>query len=157
MLPHPDSTKKKRPALKNSAFTKFKYVAQGRYIRDGNLPHSCRGRVCSSTLGAWCMYCRERQRYYGGWGVLNAVVRSSYCDSTSSRLVLCHCCVPLLCASGVCCVMVVQLCCVMVVLLWTAVLIVLVYARGIYPLSKCTNACTEKENIRDPNLLHERQ
>ena len=52
--------------------------------------------------------------------------------------------------------MVVQLCCVMVVLLWTAVLIVLVYARGTYALSKCTNACTEKKSIRDPNLLHER-
>ena len=53
--------------------------------------------------------------------------------------------------------MVVQLCCGMVVLLWTAVLIVLVYARGLYALSKCTNACTEKKSIRDPNLLHERQ
>ena len=53
--------------------------------------------------------------------------------------------------------MVVQLCCVMVVLLWTAVLIELVYARGIYALSKCTNACTGKKSIRDPNLLHERQ
>ena len=146
MLPHPDSTKKKRPALKNSAFTKFKYVAQGRYIRDGNLPHSCRGRVYSSTLGAWCMYCRERQRHYGGWGVLNAVVRSSYCDSTSSRLELCQCCVPLLCAS--------EVCCAVVVLLSTAV--VLVYARGTYALSKCTNACSEKKSIRDPNLLHER-
>ena len=43
-----------------------------------NLPHSCRGRVYSSTLGAGCVYQRERQRHYGGWGVLNAVVRSSY-------------------------------------------------------------------------------
>ena len=93
-----------------------------------NLPNSCRGRVYSSTLRAWCMYYRERQRLYGGWGVLNAVVRSSYCDSTSSRLVLCHCCVPLLCASEVCCAVVVPR--------WTAALIVLVYARGTYALSK---------------------
>ena len=67
----------------------------------------------------------ERQRYYGGWGVLNAVVRSSYCDSTSSRLELCHCCVPLLCAS--------EVCCAVVVLLWK---VVLVYARDTYALSK---------------------
>ena len=97
-FPTPTARKKKRPALKNSAFTKFKYVAQGRYSRDENLPHSCRGRVYSSTLGAWCMYYRERQRHYGGWGVLNAVVGSSdfvivgapdWCYATA----VCHCCV----------------------------------------------------------------
>jgi len=57
--------------------------------------------------------------------------------------------VPLLCASEVCCAVVVPR--------WAAALIVLVYARGTYALSKCTNACTEKKSIRDPNLLHERQ
>ena len=88
------------------------------------------------------MYYRERQRHYGGWGVLNAVVGSAtmaggvcemlwseaatatvqvpdWCDATA---------VPLLCAS--------EVCCVVVVLLWTAALIVLVYARGTYALSK---------------------
>ena len=43
-----------------------------------NLPHSYQGRVYSSTLGARCVCRGERQRHYGGWGVLNAVVRSSY-------------------------------------------------------------------------------
>ena len=42
------------------------------------LPHSCPGRVYSSTLGAKCMYRGDRQRHYGGWGILIAVVRSSY-------------------------------------------------------------------------------
>ena len=70
--------KKKKASTKNSAFTKFKYVAEGRYIRDENLSHSCQGRVYSSTLGARCVYRGERQRHYGGWGVLNAVARSSY-------------------------------------------------------------------------------
>ena len=42
-----------------------------------NLPHSCQGCVYSSTLGARCVYRGERQRHRG-WGVLNAVVRSSY-------------------------------------------------------------------------------
>ena len=43
-----------------------------------NLPHSCQGHLYSSTLGARYVYRGERQRHYGGWGVLNAVVRSSY-------------------------------------------------------------------------------
>ena len=43
-----------------------------------NLPHSCQGRVYSSTLGARCVYRGERQRHYDGRriigeGVLNAV------------------------------------------------------------------------------------
>ena len=33
--PHLDSTKEKRPAQRNSAFTKFKYVSEGRNNRDG--------------------------------------------------------------------------------------------------------------------------
>ena len=63
-------------------------MAQWRYIRDENLPNSCRRRVYSSTLGAWCMYYRGRQRYYGGWGVLNAVVRNSYCRSECLNFLL---------------------------------------------------------------------
>ena len=81
--PHPDGTKEKDQHQKISAFTKFKYVAEGRYIRDENLSHSWEGRVYSSTLGARYVYHGERLRHYGGrWcsgrGVLNYVVRSSY-------------------------------------------------------------------------------
>ena len=68
--------------------------------------------------------------------------------------VVCHCCVQVEYAVSwwySCAVLwwyscaVLQPCYVMVVLLWAAVLTVLVYARGIYALSKCTNACTEKK------------
>ena len=77
------------------------------------------------------MYCRERQRHYSGWGVLNAVVRSSYFVTVEApdwcyAIAVCHCCVPLLCAR--------EVCCAVVVLLWTA--LGFVYARGTYALSK---------------------
>ena len=65
-------------STKNSAFTKFKYVAEGRYIRDENLPPSRRGRVYSSAHVARFVYRGDRQRHYGWWGMLNAVVRSNY-------------------------------------------------------------------------------
>ena len=51
-------------------------------------------------LGERCLYRGDRQRRYGGWGMLNAVVRSSYfvtgvssIYSRISRLVQCFCCV----------------------------------------------------------------
>ena len=54
--------------------------------------------VYSSTLGARCMYCLERQRHYGGWGVLNAVVKSIYFATVEApdwcyATAVCHCCV----------------------------------------------------------------
>ena len=44
------------------------------------------------------MYCRERQRHNGGWGVLNAVVRSSYLVTVEApdwcyATAVCHRCV----------------------------------------------------------------
>ena len=96
-------------------------MAPGRYIRDEKLPHSCRGRVYSSTLGAGCVYQRERQRHYGGWGVLKAVVRNSYFATVEAP----DGAMLLLFAS--------EVCCAVVVLRWT---VVLVYARGTYALSK---------------------
>ena len=48
------------------------------------LPHSCQGRVYSSTLGARCLYRGDRQRHYGGWGMLNAMVQEQLlCDGGS--------------------------------------------------------------------------
>ena len=67
------------------------------------------------------MYCLERQRHYGGWGVLNAVVKSIYFATVEAP----DGAMLLLVAS--------QVCCAVVVLRWT---VVLVYARGTYSLSK---------------------
>ena len=86
-----------------------------------NLSPSCRGRVYSSTRGAGGMYRRERQRLYGGRGMLNVVVRRCYfatAEAPDGAMLL-------LFASKVCCAV--------VVLRWT---IVLVYARGTYAYSK---------------------
>ena len=49
-----------------------------------NLPPSCRRRVYSSARGARCLYRGDRQRHYGAWGVLNAVVQEQLlCDGGS--------------------------------------------------------------------------
>ena len=49
-----------------------------------NLPPSCRRRVYSNARGARCLYRGERQRHYGGWGMLNAVVQKQLlCDGGS--------------------------------------------------------------------------
>ena len=67
------------------------------------------------------MYRRERQRHYGGWGVLKAVVRRSYFATVEAP----DGAMLLLFAS--------EVSCAVVVLRWT---VVFVYARGTYALSK---------------------
>ena len=81
------TARKKKVSTKNSAFTKFKYVAEGRNNRDRkNSDHSCQGRSYSSTLGARCVCSGERQRYYGGrwnswWGCAECCVQEQLrCD-----------------------------------------------------------------------------
>ena len=67
------------------------------------------------------MYRRERQRLYGGRGMLKAVVRRCYfatAEAPDGAMLL-------LFAS--------EVCCAVVVLRWT---VVLVYARGTYAFSK---------------------
>ena len=67
------------------------------------------------------MHRRERQRLYGGWDVLKAVVIRSYFATVEAP----DGAMLLLFASDVCCAV--------VVLRWT---VVFVYARGTYALSK---------------------
>ena len=49
-----------------------------------NLPPSCRRRVYSNARRARCLNRGDRQRHYGGWGMLNAVVQEQLlCDGGS--------------------------------------------------------------------------